>query len=412
MKYEKTSQNKGLFDDKVQMLANFINQNYNIRIPVHDHTKISITCKDPNRYDYQPTENSIWLHCQSEGNMNVSESLLRKVISEPKYVNRYNPIAEYFDSIRGTYKGESHIDLLISHLLPRVWDIEKTSEMHNRRYKYIKKWLISCVAQWLHGKPNDVALGFIHRDERIGKTFLTEFIVPPMLKEYYRMASKDERKFDIEDAFTRFAVVNFDEMQGITSHNLETFKKLIRQKEVVVKRGYERIAMPRSRIACCMFTTNNNEERGGFMIDSGDSRWCCIELESIDREYSKRVDIDQLWAEALLLLEESDFEYAFTNEDTSEFARYNVRYKFRSKAMKYIGLYVSPAENEDEGEKLNATMILQRLVRDKRILREDLHRITYLDIGKAMHALGYQQISFRKSGIQHPIYGYHVKFNE
>ncbi len=388
-----TNEQKTLFSDEIKNIVGFLQEHYDLRIPAQDPTKIKITCKDENRYAFPPSFDDIWLHLKSEG-YNVSEAVLRKIIRSPNYITPFNPVKEYFDSIRGKWNAISHIDILCKHIIPRVFEDNTPEYYRERTDKLIRKWLVACVACWIGNIPNDVALGFIHSAEGIGKTHLVEFLTPRSLFEYYVKSSKDDKKFDIEDVFTRYMLVNFDELNGISPRSIDTFKSCMSDKEILNKRRHEEFPTIKPRTGCALFTSNRNQELGGFLYDSyGTRRWGTIELESINREYSNLVDVDQLWSEALTLYEETKFDYKFDLPDYAELAAYNRRYMYETSAMKFLQLHLSKPQTDEEGEMANATEVYERL--RHKIRREDHDKITIRNIGIALKALGFERKSFR-----------------
>ncbi|SHE57690.1 VapE domain-containing protein [Dysgonomonas macrotermitis] len=408
-KLETNKPQKDLFSDEIQNIVSFLQEHYDIRIPAHDPSKIKISCKDESRYNFPPSSDDIWLHMKSEG-YSVSESVLRKILRSPNYITPFNPITDYFDNLRKKFKGESQIDLLAKHIIPRCFDDNTPEYYRSRTDKLLKKWFVACVACWMGNIPNDVALGFIHSREGIGKTWLIEFFMPESLREYHVKSSRDDRKFEMEDAFTRYMLINFDEFEGINNRNIDQFKKCMSDKAILNKRRHEEYPTEKDRIGCAAFTSNRNQEKGGFLKESyGYRRFGIIELEDINHDYRKVVDIDQLWAEALNLYEETDFDYIFGLSDFEEFQTYNRRFLEETIAMKYILMYLTVPESKEEGENLNATDIHSRL--RKLVKREHLSDFTVNKIGTALTALGYSKVSYR-DGNGNPLKGYHVKFIE
>lgn len=406
--------NRDLFDDKVLMAVNFIKENYDIRIPIQDPSKIQITCKHKNLYTYPPTFEDLYLHLIS-ANHNISKSILSMIIRSPNKIQPVNPIKEYFDKIRGKYAGVSHIDILCSHLEPRSFEYNTPEFYRNRTDKLIKKWLVACVACWVGGVPNDVALGFIQRNGGSGKTHLTRFLLPDELSDFYIQSSKDDKKFDIEDSYTRYMIVNYEELEGLNKSSINTFKSAQSAEFIVTKLRYEEFPTRKQRIGCGMFSTNFNEENGGFIhpyFGSDTRRFGCIEITDINQSYSNIVDIDQVWAEALMLFESSEFDYKFRKPDYEDFNLYNTRYKFETEAMKYVQLYVGHPDNPSECEKLNATQILQELIRRKKIRSSDMEKITPQKVGQALTLLGYKQYPHRQPGSVNPLKVYEIKFLE
>lgn len=403
---------RSLFDDKVQEIRGFLTKHYDIRVPIQDPSKIQITCKDKNRYVFAPNFDDISLHLLSEG-ISVSDTMLRKILRSPNQIPPVNPIAEYFDAIRGKWKSRSQIDLLCSHITPRVWDDNPPEWYRERADKFIKKWLVACVACWLEGVPNDVAFGLVQAEGGSGKTFLTKFILPKALEDFYIASSKEEKNFNIDDVYTRYMIVNFEELNGLNKGSINSFKQAQSADHLVTKLRHEEFPTRKKRIACSVFSTNFSEENGGFIqpwYGSDTRRLGIVEITAIDRAYSKKVDIDQLWAEALTLYESTSFDYTFGPNDYHDFNTYNARYKYETDAMNYVRLYITHPDGAADGEKLNSTQILQKLNAMRRIKSEDLNKITPQKIGQAMSALGFKQESVRNEHSAFPVKGYHVKF--
>lgn len=406
---------RSLFDDKVAEIRGFLTKHYDIRVPVQDPSKIQITCKDQNLYTFAPDFNDISLHLLSEG-ICVSDTILRKILRSPNQIPPVNPIQEYFDSVRGKWEGKSQIDYLSSHLQPRTWDEHPESWYRERTDRFIKKWLVACVATWLGDDEtavNDVAFGLVQAMGGSGKTFFSRFLLPDKLKDYYIASSKEEKYFNIDDVYTRYMIVNFEELNGLHKGSINTFKQAQSDFKITTKLRHEEFPTLKKRIACSVLSTNFNQENGGFIqpyYGSDTRRFGLVEVTGIDQGYSRKVDVDLLWSEALTLYESNSFDFKFRDADYLDFNAYNMRYKFETEAMRYIQLYITQPENQYEGEKLNATQILQKLNASRRIRSEDLDKLTPQRIGQAMNAFGYEQISFRSDGFDKPIKGYHVKF--
>ncbi|MDH6355452.1 putative P-loop ATPase [Dysgonomonas sp. PH5-45] len=414
---EVNKQTKLRFNDKFKRSVEFLNENYNILVPIHDPDKIQIIYKGSDgRYKYSPSFEDVSIHV-AESDISISDSDLWKIIKSPNYIEPYNPIKEYFDKIRGTYKGESHIDILCQHIIPRSFDDNTPRHYLERTNRLIRKWLVASVANWLGKETNQVALGLISGREGIGKTTLLNFLIPEQLKEYYVSPSKDDKVFNIEEGFTQYMLVHFEELVGLNKGNYNTFKRVMSQTELLTKPRGARVATYKKRIACVAFSTNKNKENGGFILPSyGDTRrFGCVELEDIEFGYETKVDIDQLWSEALVLAEETDFNYRFDkNTDFPEFKEYNKRYAYQTSAMSCIQINICPPESDDEGVYMNVTQILQTLITAGKISRDIIgssdKKVNIRTVGIALTALGYTYKAMRVPGLPYPIYCYHIKF--
>lgn len=383
--------NNAVQQNKVAEVKEFLAENYDIRVNEFDPSKSAIRSKTK-VYHSPITFDDISLHLIEEG-INVSDTILRKILRSPNQVSTYNPIQEYFESLRGKYKGVSHIDLLMSHLTMREYPGKKRYYYQERMYRYMKKWFVATAACALGRRPNDVAMGLIHAEEGIGKSYFFEFIVPEPLRNLVA-DPKEDGKFNLEESFARCFLVYFDELVGVNSRNIEQFKKVIRANEIDVYLPREPQPIRRQRIGSACFTSNKIPEKGGFLTSAmGYRRWLILELESINQEYSNKVDVDQLWAEALLLLEQ-DYVYKW-DCDWDEFKEHNQRYLEETTSMKYVKLYFDFPVN-GEGQWLQPKEILNLLMQHKKVRGEDRHKVSDVKLGEALTAMNFEKKSVRR----------------
>lgn len=400
-------------DDRIQDIVDTINEAFVVRTSVLDPSKFSIESKDKSRYRYQPTMDTLYLYLKGIGK-SISRTDLRILLRDQNYFDQENPILNYFDKIRGTYKGESHIDKLCNHITPRSFD--KEPDYYRERMNFlIRKWMVASVAQWKDGIPNAVALGFISMEEYIGKTFLTRFFLPESLEGYYVQPENDSR-FSLSDVFTRYLIVCFDDLVGINkgTARIEEFKKYTRSQMILVQRRNDEFPTERNRVAVPMFTANRTAEMGGFLTQNhGTSRYGTIEVEKIDKRYSQRVKVDQMWAEALMLYENSEFDPFYSDEYIQELQDYNQRYLIQTDEEKYVKLYILPPDDDEdeEAEWLTASDIVHRLRKERKISSADKMKVTPQAVGKALSSLGFVKESKRVPTKSYPEYRYQVKFN-
>ena len=383
--------NNAVQQNKVAEVKEFLAENYNIRVNEFDPSKSDIRSKTK-VYQSPITFDDISLHLIEEG-INVSDTILRKILRSRNQVNTYNPIKEYFESLRGKYKGVSHIDLLMSHLTMREYPGKRKYYYQERMYRYMKKWFVATAACALGIRPNDVAMGLIHAEEGIGKSFFFEFIVPEPLRNLVA-DPKEDGKFNLEESFARCFMVYFDELFGISHRNTEEFKKVMSASEIDVYLPREPQPIRRPRIGSACFTSNKIPEKGGFLTSAmGYRRWLILELEAINQEYSKKIDVNQLWAEALLLIEQ-DFDYVWCMDDWTEFNEHNQRYLEETTSMKYVKLYFDFPVN-GEGQWLQPKEILNLLMQQKKVRGEDRHKVSDVKLGEALTAMNFEKKSVR-----------------
>ena len=392
--------------DRVQIVKEFLANNYEIKMNVFDPEKSFIVSKNEGQYTSLPTPIDISLHMESEG-IRGCDSILRKILSSPNQINTFNPIHDYFNQLDKKWKGTSHIDILTSCVKVREWADKPEGHYQKRFDKLFKKWLVASVANYVGIQSNDVIFGFISAEGGIGKTRFFQNLVPQSLKQYYIQSDKEDRFFDINKAFVQNFLIGFEEFEGIKRNNIETLKKILSAKELPIKRTFiENL----QRISNAVFTTNKNQEAGGFMHEGmNDRRFACVEILYIDyHRYNKEVNIEQVWAEALELMQNTDFNYTWNKEDWKDFLQYNLRYEKDTPSRKLIKEYYKVPENtEDEDMQvfMQPIEILQELRKHKKIPLSET-RVSDITIGMALKALGYERQMKKVNG--QPRYGYYV----
>ena len=386
---------------RVSMAKSWLSENYSIKVNLLDPSRVYLEASPdcPIKYDFPVTEADIYLHAQ-EDEIPMSMSMLRTLLQSPNQITPFNPITEYFEGLKGKYTGPSQIDLLARSLHVSGGDDG------GRAAKLLRKWLTATVACALGYRQNDVALGLVSAEAGIGKTTFFEELVPPCLKEYYQCVLKGDTSFLPTRGFATRLLLNFDEMAAVTAANEDQFKQLLSSTEVNTRlRGNYRVeTVP--RVASVCFTSNKTGSMGGFIrtVDKGMlRRLAVIEVDAID-DYRGDLDVDQLWAEAVLLLNNED--YAWTQEEYKQFTSENLQYIETTNAMRLMKLYYRRPEGNDKPVFMTAGDIMMQL-KEKRKITSSLQRIDEVSIGQALTALGYKR-RVQRVADKGPRWGYDV----
>ena len=390
--------------DRVELVKNFLTENYIIRVNEFDTTNSYIECKDKKRYAEPPSVDDISLHLESAG-IRGCDGILKKILNSKNQIETFNPIIEYFDGLKNKWKGVSHIDLLCSCIKVRDFG-DKEENFYQNRFHYIfKKWLVACIANTYRAKANDVILGFLSFQTGIGKTSLTENILPDELKIYYQKTDKNEKYFDINKAFRSKFLINFDELEGIKKSNISTLKKTLSDLKIISKDGNYLVP----RIANAILTSNQTYEYGGFMYElMNDRRFGMVELESIDyNKYNKDVNVEQIWAEAITLFQSTTFDYVWNRNDYDDFIDYNRRYEKETDALKLIRQYYNVPRDEDTNAVfMTATDIIRELQKHRKINASI--NVSDRTIGRALNYMGYKRVMSKTDNNLFGVYGYNV----
>ncbi|UPS45542.1 virulence-associated E family protein [Prevotella sp. E15-22] len=390
--------------NRLDQIKEWLNENYIVRVNLLDRSKVSLspTPECSFHYEYAVTENDILLHAFAD-EIKVSDKQLRMLLSSPNHMESFNPICDYLESLRGKYKGPSQIDLLCTSL--RL--VQDDKENKDRANQILRKWLVATAACALGIHQNDVALGLVGEKAGIGKTTFFELLVPPCLKEYYQVAQKDERLFSMPISFTQRFLLNFDEFAAISKRNEEDFKLYMSASVIEIKRPGSRYAEKVPRVASCCFTSNKNQRMGGFISKPDNGlmrRLAVIEVDAID-DYRKRLDVDQLWAEAIMLID-GGFDPVWSQKEYQEFVVENRQYVEESNALRLLRLYYKLPEAGEKGVFRTARMIVEEL-KDKRKLSSQAQQVNEVTVGQALVTMGFKPVSQRTDDGK-PRYGYFV----
>ncbi len=404
--------------NRVQIVKEFLDQHYDIRINIFDHSKVTIKSKTKTYDDVIDTDD-ISLHMLEEG-ICGSDSILKKILSSPNQTKPYNPIKDYFESLEGKYSGTSHIDLLCSFLkahdfgdkeslpsalcpLPSAqFPLPSATYYQSRLIYTLRKWIVATVACAMGLKENDAMFVVVNSEEGIGKTSLLQYLVPDILKGYFVKSVKD---MSYHDMFTSNMMILFEEMVGLTKSTAEEFKNIMSCQQINVSK---RFTTQKQRYASACGTSNKDADRGGFLLtDMGTRRFAINQIDVINwEEYSKVVSVDQIWAEAVMLLKQ-DFEYTWNAADFREFSEYNSRFIVQTTSFKLIKeFYRLPEPGEEEMGQFKQPVDILRDLRTARKVNSSHTTVSDVNIGIALKQLQYSR--YGKKTEKGTRYGYNV----
>ena len=384
----------------------WLNENYVVRVNLLDRNKVSLSPTEgcSFKYEFPVTEDDILLHAYAD-ELPIPRAVLKMLLASPNQMESFNPVRDYLECLRGKYKGPSQIDLLCKSLhLPEELNGKESVE---RAGRLLRKWLVATAACALGIRQNDVALGLVGEKAGIGKTTFFEQMVPACLREYYQVAQRDERMFQFHSGFAQRFLLNFDEFAAITKSNEQVFKQMMSASEISIKRQGSRYVENVPRVASCCFTSNKNRRLGGFIRvpDSGlMRRLAVIEVDAID-DYRQLLDVDQLWAEAVMLLD-GGFDPVWSQEEYGKFVEENRQYVEESNALRLLRLYYVMPDNHEKATFMTAMDIVNQL-KEKRKLSSATQHVNEVTIGQALSVMGFSPQSGRtKDG--KPRYGYYI----
>jgi predicted P-loop ATPase len=382
--------------DIISEATQFIRKRYHIKYNIFLNA-YSIMPKKSNK---EITSKDLRLFLRANG-IKISDNylwdILRSRHEEFKVSEDFNPVRDYLLNLKGKYNGESHIDLLSSFINPRQFKDNKPKDYHRKRFdKYFKKWFVSMVATALGYTKNDVMFIIVQAEGGTGKTGFIEFLMSPEnLNNYLKTITKNTYKTDILREITRNLLVLFDEMAGLKKNYINTFKSEISQFRIKQRFAHAHDEVILDRLGSFAGTSNYNEEKGGFIEinDKGLMRrlFCVENTGQINwAEYTQKINLEQMYAEAVMLIEDSKFDYNFNQKDYADFEIYNRRFLKEADLKQVLKEYYKPGLN-GTSDYMNASMIQE----DLSSMNYPQEIFTIQKIGHTMKELGFTETKKR-----------------
>jgi predicted P-loop ATPase len=318
-----------------------------------------------------------------------------EVILRSDFVATHNPFFEYFEKLpEWTYTDEDHIDKLANHV----------TAYDQKRFNYhLKKALVRTVAGIMQpGYFNKHAFIIVGKAQHSGKTTYIRFLVPPELQDYFTENISTTDKDGLISLSENF-IINLDELAMLGKADINKLKSMFSMQQIKVRHPFGKKAQSTPRRASFFGSTNEDD----FLIDStGSVRWLCLEIESINFDYSNdgNIDINMVWAQAYQLFKSKSFKYDLTKQDLLENEVANLKFQKNTPEYDLLKEHYYPGTPELHDGFYTATQFLGQLN-----LKSTFFKLTPEKVGKALTALGFSKKSKRLDDTN-PVYGYFFKY--
>jgi len=309
------------------------------------------------------------------------------------FVPRFDEFENYFSTLPEWDGVTDHIEKLASHV--------KCNDQERFNWQF-KKALVRTVKQAIgRNYYNKHCFVIAGEKQHTGKSYFINFLCPPILKNYItdtfsgNKANKDELLSLCENY-----IINLEELSILGKTEINQLKAFFTYQAVKQRKAYDKVAKSYPRRASFWASTNNKE----FLEDAtGNIRWVCFEIDSIDQEYSKTIDIDKVYAQAYLLLK-SGFNCEITKDEIQENETANKEFRKYSMEEELILKYFQPDNDKRKANFYSATDIYQELIKRT----ENGTRINQNNVGKACKALNIPNGAERPPYSNTPRKGYYI----
>lgn len=215
----------------------------------------------------------------------VRDLLIREVgVVEDAYEaeafkNRYHPIRNYLTDLK--FDGGDPIGDVAAHF---------TSE-YGMFPTWLRRWMVGACAKVMQAEENRMMV--LDGPQNIGKSHFVRWLASP-LEEYFIEGGIDTGSEEVYRRMGQRWIWEVSELGATTrKSDWEALKAFITMRTVTVRIKYDRDDTDMPSLAS-LFGTINNEE--GF-LPVNDRRFYVERVTNIDWNY-KKIDVDQLWAQA------------------------------------------------------------------------------------------------------------------
>lgn len=290
--------------------------------------------------------NTIMNRVQDEGRVLCLKSLVQQRVRS-ELAKDYHPVAEWLDSVRGTWDGED-----------RVSDLARRISTSDYCQRMVPVWLRAVVAQWLGADErhaNAVMLMLVSERQGLHKSTFFHELLPEALESYYTDDFTMASKGNAERKLVEFALVNIDEFDKLNPRKQPDLKTLMQTLRPSFIKAYKSHFNQLPRIASFVGTSNSRQ----LLTDrTGSRRFLILEPDGIINVDG--IDHRQLYAQLVTEVEQGE-RYYFTKEEEAEMQRVNERYyRLTPLEQLFCQFFRAPAEGE-EGQQLSASQLMTQL---------------------------------------------------
>ncbi|MCU0393104.1 MAG: virulence-associated E family protein [Thermoflexibacter sp.] len=331
----------------------------------------------------------------------ISLTDLNALVQSRTIAPHFNPFKRYFDSLPSWNGQTDYFEKLASYLT-----FESESEKE-RFIRHLTKQFVRMIKQVLvKGYFNKQCL-VISGNQNDGKTslirwFLPEYFAeqPKYLGQKYYVENLNPLSKDDLISLSQCFICNYDELATLSKQEIGTLKNFFAKASVYARHPYDRKPKDCKRNASFFGTTNESQ----FLIDhTGSVRWLCFVIKKIDFAYSKEMNINDLYSQALALYKQG-FLCELTKAEEKENEEINRRFIIDTAAMNFVKRYFTIGDEQNHHEFFTATDVSLYIETEiKRKIHESV-------VGKALTALGFERKSKKIKGDTD--YGYYVLINK
>ena len=301
-----------------------------------------------------------------------------------------NPVQDYFETLDAYLPGQDPD--FIAQLSGSL-----TTHIGERFTHFFRKWLVASVANVFteHQCTNHVCFTVLGEQGEGKSTFLNA-LIPKAISEYcYAGRINFKNDMGVNILLSQNFIVHIEESLGdIMEGGENDIKEMITRNKCTYVRKYDNVQREWMRMANVCASLNNDQ----FLTDStGDRRYFVARMLSLDSERLKKIDIDNVWSQALHLFR-SGFDYWLTREENAELQLNNQKFRVVSEETEAIAKLFNLHLGVDDSKQVATHRYTATEIAN--VLRNELrnNRFTAKSVGTSLGRMGLKPQQDRHDG--------------
>lgn len=341
------------FKGKWRNQHTFICSNYNFR---HNKVTTKLEYQEIKRgkvvSEYEPFDDrvrNLILKRMSNEDLDLPVVKFRQFVENDDISIPYNIIEEYIYGLP-EWSGETD----------HIAELAATIETDDDEFFYdvLKRFLVGVVDCLLNHKSNDICL-ILQGGQGLGKTKWMRRLIPNhLLEDFYHESPIDTKNKEHDELLSTKWFIMLDELEVLQKSELNALKAFITKTQVNHRKVFKEYDLKFPRRASFLGGVNDDE----FMTDTtGNRRWLAFAAKKIDYEHN--VNIGNVYAQALYLLQSGTFRHWFNRTEINEINKRNEMFSIKSKEEEmFLQNFELLQYGQSGGEWLSSTDIIEKLV--------------------------------------------------
>jgi predicted P-loop ATPase len=222
---------------------------------------------------------------------------LRIAIDEIAGANAYHPLALALSALQ--WDGQDHLTKFASYFKDTDAQIVYSDgTKQSSFYTFMKRFMLGAVAKVFDQKQNFVLV--FEGKQGIGKSYISRWLCGVLPGHFVESEIHPDSKEAFEMLTSNFLWEAPEITSSVSKADVNALKSFLTLKEASWRPPYGRGSITRFATASIIGTCN--DDGMGLLHDpTGNRRFACVTLDSIDKNYATECDVTQLWAQIVYM---------------------------------------------------------------------------------------------------------------